>query len=220
MMTSFLAVALVHSINLTFTNVLLSDPSNSDAVFETPREIRQTEVREGQDFLLRCLLTDPSVSNLTLQSEGDTSGRGQSLPPGMTVTFDPKRGALIRSLQRTFTGYYVCSGWKDGRQLRSKAVGLKVAPCKTCLLAYLYVCIPVHRLRFTYLSLFLPACLFVCLSTCLAAGPNLRPSVSVSVSQEKSIRLQGEKFEVTCLGSSPTHLFNLTWTHPKIKVRG
>lgn len=141
MMTSFSAVVLVYSINLSFTNAPLSDPSKPDSVFETPREVHQTEVKEGQDFLLRCLLTDPSVSNLTLQSEGDTSGSSQGLPPGMTVTFDPKRGALIRGLQRTFTGYYVCSGWKDGRQFRSKAVGLTVAPCKTCLPAYLYDCL-------------------------------------------------------------------------------
>lgn len=141
MMTSFSAVVLVHSINLSFTNAPLSDPSNTDSVFETPRVAHQPDVEEGQDFLLRCLLTDPSVSNLTLQSEGDRSGSNQGLPPGMTVTFDPKRGALIRGVQRTFTGYYFCSGWKDGRQFRSNALELTVAPCKTCLPAYLYECL-------------------------------------------------------------------------------
>lgn len=163
MMTSFSAVVLVHSINLSFTNAPLSDPSNPDTVFETPREVRQAEVKEGEDFLLRCLLTDPSVSNLTLQSEGDTSGRGQGLPPAMTVTFDPKRGALIRGLRRTFTGYYVCSGWKGGRQFRSKAVSLKVAPCKTCLPACLYDCLYTCSLAMFHLSVFLSTYLSVCL---------------------------------------------------------
>lgn len=57
----------------------------------------------------------------------------------------------------------------------------------------------------------------VCLlHICLPAGP----PPSVSVSQEESIALEGEKFEVTCLSINPTYLSNLTWTHSKIGVRG
>lgn len=175
MMTSGSAVVLVHSINLSFTNAPLSDPSNPDSVFETPRVVRQEEFKEGQDFLLRCLLTDPSVSNLTLQSAGDTSGRGQGLPPAMNVTFDPKRGALIRGLRRTFTGYYVCSGWKDGRQFKSKPVGL--GPCKTCLPAYLYDCLYTSSLAMFQLSVFVSTYLSVCLpvhlSLCRATWSSL-----------------------------------------------
>lgn len=176
-MTSGSAVVLVHSINLSFNNAPLSDPSNTGSVFETPREVRQTEVKEGQDFLVRCLLTDPSVSNLTLQSADDKSGRDWGLPPGMTVTFDPKRGALIRGLRMTFTGYYVCSGLKDGRQFRSKAIGLKVAPCKTCLPAYLYDCLYTCSLATLHLSVFVSTYLSVCLpvhlSLCRVTGWSL-----------------------------------------------
>ncbi|KAM3601205.1 uncharacterized protein V6R79_009021 [Siganus canaliculatus] len=107
----------------TWIHLYVRDPAQ---VFVTPRS--QPQVREGQDFLFRCLLTDPSVTNLTLQSESITEGRGRGLPQGMHVTFDPKRGALIRNLQTSFNGRYVCSGWKDGRQVTSRAVDLLVSP--------------------------------------------------------------------------------------------
>lgn len=115
-------------LNLSLTNAPLSDPSNTNNMFVTSRSA--PEVREGEDFLFRCLLTDPTVSNLTLQPEDD---RGQGLPTGMTVTFDPKRGALIRDLRRTFTGHYVCSGWKGGVQFKSKPLDLVVFHGKICL---------------------------------------------------------------------------------------
>lgn len=111
-------------------------------MFVTPRSA--PEAREGQDFLFRCLLTDPTVSNLTLQPEDD---RVQGLPSGMTVTFDPRRGALIRDLRWTFTGHYVCSGWKDGKQFESRPLDLVVFHGKTCVPVCLQcfpVCSPGH----------------------------------------------------------------------------
>ncbi|XP_075888214.1 macrophage colony-stimulating factor 1 receptor 2 [Nelusetta ayraudi] len=102
-------------------HLYVNDPSNTNNMFVTSRNA--PEVREGEDFLFRCLLTDPTVSDLTLQPEDD---RGQGLPTGMTVTLDPKRGALIRDLQRTFTGHYVCSGWKGGVQFKSRPLDLVV----------------------------------------------------------------------------------------------
>lgn len=172
-------------------------------MFVTPRSA--PEAREGQDFLFSCLLTDPTVSNLTLQPEDD---RVKSLPSGMTVTFDPMRGALIRNLRWTFTGHYVCSGWKDGKQFESRPLDLVVFHGKTCLPVCLQ-CFPACCLV-TYL------CLPVCTPTCFPAGP----PPAVSVSQEESIALEGEKFEVTCLSINPTYLSNLTWTHSNIGVRG
>lgn len=193
-------------------NAPLSDPADPSSVFVTPRSI--PDVKEGLDFLFRCLLTDPSVTNLTLQAEGSAGGRGRGLPQGMTVTFDPKRGALIRDLQRSFNGRYVCSGWRDGRQFRSRPVDLLVAPSKTCLSVYQSVCLSV----LDSISTCLLSDLSLYLSTCLSAGLRLPPSVSVS--QDESVRLEGEKFEVTCLSSNPSHLYNLTWTQPNTKVRG
>uniref|UniRef100_A0A3Q1G2V1 receptor protein-tyrosine kinase n=1 Tax=Acanthochromis polyacanthus TaxID=80966 RepID=A0A3Q1G2V1_9TELE len=62
-----------------------------------------------------------------------------------------------------------------------------------------------------------PVCLLTCLSTtCLSAG--LRHPPLLSVSQAELVRLEGELFEVTCLSSNPSHLYNLTWTHPQIQV--
>ncbi|XP_074484131.1 macrophage colony-stimulating factor 1 receptor 2-like isoform X2 [Sebastes fasciatus] len=105
----------------TWIHLYVTDPAVNSSVFVTSYR-RSYDLKEGQDFLFKCLLTDPSVTNLTLQSEDSTG----SLPQGMTVTFDPRRGALIRDLQPSFNGRYVCSGWKDGRQFRSKTVSLLV----------------------------------------------------------------------------------------------
>uniref|UniRef100_A0A3Q1IJ69 receptor protein-tyrosine kinase n=1 Tax=Anabas testudineus TaxID=64144 RepID=A0A3Q1IJ69_ANATE len=158
----------------TWIHLYVRDSSDSLSVFVTPRSFPQ--LKEGEDFLFRCLVTDPSVKNLTFQSEGSNRERGQRLPPGMNVTFDPRRGALIRNLQRSFNGQYVCSGWKGGRQFKSTPVDLLVVPRQ-------------HH------------------------------PPSMSVSQEEFICMQGERFEVTCLTSNPSHFYNLTWTHPNIKVR-
>lgn len=88
-------------------------------------------MKQGQDFLFKCLLTDPSVTNLTLQPADIVQGRGRELPTGMRVTLDPKSGALIQNVQSSFNGYYACSGWKDGVQFQSKPFHLFVRPSKT-----------------------------------------------------------------------------------------
>ncbi|XP_034539511.1 macrophage colony-stimulating factor 1 receptor 2-like [Notolabrus celidotus] len=157
---------------VTWIHLYIKDPAFPSSVFVTPN--RRPDVKEGQDLLFRCLLTDPSVTNLTLQLVGG-EGSGRSLPEGMNVTFDPRRGALIRDLRRSFNGHYVCSGWRDGCQFKSKQLDLLVVP----------------RLR--------------------------RPPF-LSLSQLRSTRLGGEKFEVTCLTSNPTHFYNVTWTHPHTKA--
>uniref|UniRef100_A0A674MPJ0 receptor protein-tyrosine kinase n=1 Tax=Takifugu rubripes TaxID=31033 RepID=A0A674MPJ0_TAKRU len=151
----------------TWIHLYVKDPADPSTVFVTPRN--SPRVKEGQDFLYRCLLTDPSVTNLTFQPEDNIQGSGQHLPVGMNVTVDPQRGALIQDVQRSFSGQYVCSGWKDGRHFISRSFHLLVAP----------------RL----------------------------PPPSVAIHQNKAVRLEGEKFEVTCVSSSTTHLFNVTWTH-------
>ncbi|XP_054610525.1 macrophage colony-stimulating factor 1 receptor 2 [Dunckerocampus dactyliophorus] len=110
----------------THIHLYVKDPSDPSSVFVTPRVT--PSVKEGDDFLFKCLLTDPSVTNLTLQSDDQDGGRAQHLPRGMSVTFDPHKGALIHKLHRNFNGRYVCSGWKLGTHFRSKAVNLLVAP--------------------------------------------------------------------------------------------
>uniref|UniRef100_A0A3B4F1R3 receptor protein-tyrosine kinase n=1 Tax=Pundamilia nyererei TaxID=303518 RepID=A0A3B4F1R3_9CICH len=150
-------------------HLYVTDPADLSKVFETRHGI--PHLKEGEDFLFKCLLTDPLVTNLTLQSED-----GRNLPTAMNVTFDPRRGALIRDLKALFNGRYVCSGWKDGRQFKSRPVNLLVLPV-------------------------------------------LRHPPSLSVSQDEFVRLVGERFEVTCLCSNPTHFYNVTWTDPRKQVR-
>ncbi|KAK2827898.1 hypothetical protein Q5P01_018932 [Channa striata] len=156
----------------TWIHLYVKDPGDPSTVFVTPRNV--PSVKEGQDFLFSCLLTDPSVTDLNFQSVSNGE-RAQGLPPGMNVTFDPRRGVLIRDLQRSFNGHYVCSGWKDGRQFRSQPVNLLVMP-------------------------------------------SIRNPPSLSVSQNEFVRLEGEKFEVNCQASNPSHFYRLSWTHPNIQT--
>ncbi|KAG7224731.1 hypothetical protein INR49_004622 [Caranx melampygus] len=92
-------------------HLYIKGPAHSASVFVTPRKAPET-IKEGEDFLFKCLLTDPSVKNLTLQTEGSIGGNGQ----------------------------------------------------------------------------------------------------------DEFVRLEGERFEVTCLTSNPSHHYYLTWTHPNIQT--
>uniref|UniRef100_A0AAQ5XZ14 receptor protein-tyrosine kinase n=1 Tax=Amphiprion ocellaris TaxID=80972 RepID=A0AAQ5XZ14_AMPOC len=124
----------------TWIHLYITDPAHPSSVFVTPRSSSPI-LKEGQDYLFRCLLTDPSLTNLTLQSED----RGRGLPPGMKVTFDPRSGALIQHPQRSFSGRYTCSGWKDGRLFRSTPVDLLVVPSKS--VCHLSVSLPAELVR-------------------------------------------------------------------------
>ncbi|XP_034746784.1 macrophage colony-stimulating factor 1 receptor 2-like [Etheostoma cragini] len=156
----------------TWVHLYVKDAADPSSVFVVPRNL--PPIREGEDFLFRCMLTDPSVTNLTLQSSDSSEGRGWGLPPGMSVTFDPHRGALIRDLKTSFKGHYVCSGWRDGHEIRSSAVHLLVER-------------------------------------------RLRHPPSLSISEDEGVRLEGEKYDITCVTSNPSHFYNLTWTQPYTK---
>lgn len=106
----------------TWIHLYVKDPRDHRTTFVTPR-VSTVSLKEGEDFRFKCLLTDPSVTNLTLQSDDRST-----LPSGMNVTFDPRRGALIRDLKLSFNGRYVCSGWKDRRQFKSSPIDLLVLP--------------------------------------------------------------------------------------------
>ncbi|XP_035989059.1 macrophage colony-stimulating factor 1 receptor 2 isoform X2 [Fundulus heteroclitus] len=107
----------------TWIHLYVKDPGDPSTVFVTPR-LTLPSHKEDDDVQFRCLLTDPSVTNLTLQPEE----RGRDLPPGMNVTLDPRRGALITHLRTSFKGGYACSGWRNGTEFRSKPFHLLVAP--------------------------------------------------------------------------------------------
>ncbi|XP_019747503.1 macrophage colony-stimulating factor 1 receptor 2 [Hippocampus comes] len=112
-------------------HVYVRDPSSPSDVFVTPHFT--PDVREGDDFLFRCLLTDPSVTNLTLRvkEEGPGGGRERErdLPPGMKVSADPRAGVLIRKVDRKFNGRYVCAAWNSNNtRVTSNTLHLIVTP--------------------------------------------------------------------------------------------
>ncbi|XP_078142667.1 macrophage colony-stimulating factor 1 receptor 2 isoform X2 [Centroberyx gerrardi] len=150
-------------------HLYIKDPSS---LFVTPRS--KPDMKEGRDFLFECLLTDPSVTDLAFRLE-TVVGSERVLPRGMNVTFDPRRGALVRELRTSYSGKYVCSAWRDGEEIPSD---------------------PLH----------------------LLVVPRLRSPPSVSISQDEIVRLEGEKLELTCLTSNPSHFYNLTWTHTHTQV--
>ncbi|XP_077360529.1 macrophage colony-stimulating factor 1 receptor 2 [Festucalex cinctus] len=108
-------------------HLYIKDPSNPFNVFVAPRST--PNIWEGDNFLFRCLLTNPSVTNLTLQlKEDQAGGRGQGLPPGMKVSVDPRAGVLIHKIERKFSGCYVCTAWYNNTRVTSSELHLIVMP--------------------------------------------------------------------------------------------
>lgn len=171
-------------------------------MFVTPRSTPRYP-KEGDNFLYRCLLTDPSVTDLTLQSEGEDRGRG--LPPGMNVTLDPRKGALIKHIRKTFKGRYSCSGWRNGQEFRSEPFALMVAPSKTP--------VSLHTCRTLHLSVYLsdaPESLPHPLPVCLqwtALPPSLSARVSVSVYKENGSQspVRAATLHTATPSPGPTH---------------
>ncbi|CAL9684978.1 unnamed protein product [Knipowitschia caucasica] len=98
-------------------HLYVSDPEASFVIPKSP-----STAEEGWDFLLRCMPTDPDITNISIQS----AERGQGLPHGMTFTFDPWRGALLHQVQRSFEGSYVCRGRRHGQEVTSLPIHLWV----------------------------------------------------------------------------------------------
>uniref|UniRef100_A0A8C7KU93 receptor protein-tyrosine kinase n=1 Tax=Oncorhynchus kisutch TaxID=8019 RepID=A0A8C7KU93_ONCKI len=77
--------------------------------------------KEGENYLLPCLLTDPEATDLGLRMDNCTS-----VPPGMNYTADPRRGILIRNLQPSYNADYVCSAKLHGVERTSKAFSINI----------------------------------------------------------------------------------------------
>ncbi|XP_051902384.1 macrophage colony-stimulating factor 1 receptor 2 [Hippocampus zosterae] len=161
-------------------HVYVRDPASPSDVFVTPHFT--PDVKEGDDFLFRCLLTDPSFGNLTLRVEEEEEeeerarGRGRDLPPGMKVSADPRAGVLIHKVDRKFNGRYVCAAW-NGNKTRATSNALH-----------------------------------------LIVTPRQRHPPEVSLNQSEFFRVVGETFAVTCMGSNPSLLYNVSWTAPKVEA--
>ncbi|KAK7137583.1 hypothetical protein R3I94_013286 [Phoxinus phoxinus] len=112
-----------------YTNGNYSNVSSSVHVFvRDPRDLfvssgfTQPLVRkEGEDLLLPCLLTDPDATDFTLRMEN-----GSAIPYGMNVTFDPRKGVLIRNVQPGFTADYICSARIGGVEKVSKIFKINI----------------------------------------------------------------------------------------------
>uniref|UniRef100_A0A3B1K7Q1 receptor protein-tyrosine kinase n=1 Tax=Astyanax mexicanus TaxID=7994 RepID=A0A3B1K7Q1_ASTMX len=83
-------------------HIFVRDPN---VLFVTPSSTRSIVMKEGEDVLLPCLLTDPAATNIQLRMDNGTAP-----PPGMNITFDPKKGMLIRNAHPGYNADYVCSG--------------------------------------------------------------------------------------------------------------
>lgn len=77
--------------------------------------------KEGEDCTFPCLVTDPAVSQLSLQTCSDSA-----LPTGLTYIAHPQRGITIRNVSKAFEGCYVCAGQMDDVPVKSSQYNLDV----------------------------------------------------------------------------------------------
>ncbi|XP_062332370.1 macrophage colony-stimulating factor 1 receptor isoform X2 [Osmerus eperlanus] len=97
-------------------HIYVKDPSS---LFTRPnhRVVR----KEGEDYLVTCLVTNPEATDLTLRM-----GNGTALPPGMNVSADPRRGIFIHNLHPSYNADYVCVAKVDGQEKTSWPVSINV----------------------------------------------------------------------------------------------
>uniref|UniRef100_A0A674PMF5 receptor protein-tyrosine kinase n=1 Tax=Takifugu rubripes TaxID=31033 RepID=A0A674PMF5_TAKRU len=99
-------------------HVYIKDPNR---VFWTSSTSLRVVRKEGEDYLLPCLLTDPEATDLGLRMDN-----GTTVPPEMNYTVYRHRGILIRSLQPSFNADYVCTAKVKGVEKTSKTFSINV----------------------------------------------------------------------------------------------
>lgn len=99
-------------------HVYVKDPNR---VFWTSSTSLQVVRKEGEVYLLPCLLTDPSATDLGLRMDN-----GTTVPPGMNFTVYRHHGILIHSLHPSFNADYVCTARVNGVERTSKAFSINV----------------------------------------------------------------------------------------------
>ncbi|XP_055368253.1 macrophage colony-stimulating factor 1 receptor isoform X2 [Betta splendens] len=77
--------------------------------------------KEGEDYLLPCLLTDPAATDLGLRMDN-----GTTVPPGMNFTVYRHNGILIHSLHPSFNADYVCTARVNGVKKTSRVFSINV----------------------------------------------------------------------------------------------
>ncbi|CAL8332200.1 unnamed protein product [Lota lota] len=78
-------------------------------------------VRSGENGTIPCLVTDPAVTLLALDSCD-----GQPLPPGLRYHGDLQHGVVISKVREEYEGCYVCVGRLDGAVVKSGRYTLDV----------------------------------------------------------------------------------------------
>ncbi|KAI4872760.1 hypothetical protein NFI96_027002, partial [Prochilodus magdalenae] len=98
-------------------HIFVRDPN---ILFVTP-VFRSVVKKEGEDALLACLLTNPAATDVQLRMNNGTAP-----PIGMNMTFDPKKGMLIRNLHPGYNADYICSAKIQGAEKTSPAFSVNV----------------------------------------------------------------------------------------------
>ncbi|KAK2849203.1 hypothetical protein Q5P01_009037 [Channa striata] len=105
--------------NLTSSvHVYVKDPHR---VFWTSSTSLRVVKKEGEDYLLPCLLTDPAAKDLGLRMDN-----GTTVPPGMNFTVYRHHGIYIHSLHPSFNADYVCTARVNGVEKTSRAFSINV----------------------------------------------------------------------------------------------
>lgn len=77
--------------------------------------------RAGENCIIPCLVTDPEVSHLALET-----CNGQPLPSGMKYHSNLQRGVIINNVQKNYEGCYMCVGQLGGVKVVSSHYNLEV----------------------------------------------------------------------------------------------
>ncbi|MEQ2176088.1 hypothetical protein GOODEAATRI_024505 [Goodea atripinnis] len=78
-------------------------------------------VRAGEDCIIPCLVTDPEVTNLALETCD-----GKPLPSGMVYSGNLQRGVIIRNATKEYEGCYRCVGQLSGDKVLSRSYSVDV----------------------------------------------------------------------------------------------
>ncbi|XP_067373776.1 macrophage colony-stimulating factor 1 receptor isoform X2 [Channa argus] len=94
---------------------------DTQRVFWTSSTSLRVVKKEGEDYLLPCLLTDPAATDLGLRMDN-----GTTVPPGMNFTVYRHHGIMIHSLHPSFNADYVCTARVNGVEKTSRAFSINV----------------------------------------------------------------------------------------------
>lgn len=94
---------------------------DSRVLFVSPSTSLRYVRKEGEDLLLPCLLTDPEATDFTFRMDN-----GSAAPYGMNITYDPRKGVLIRNVHPGFNADYICCARIGGAEKVSKIFSINI----------------------------------------------------------------------------------------------